>query len=170
MCAWEMLGRAKLERELIEAERPCCLRIWKSFYKGTRMSTALIATNTKTKLALIDQTIRDAQTEIATIETCGGKVFGHEAVVVTRGQVIESNFSRHWIEIEKKIHRKGRLSVILRAARKLRGFLRVESVTEYTEEQYLRVFGSGSENGAVQWRAAQREPSDRPWLQEAFRI
>jgi hypothetical protein len=74
MCAWEMLGRAKLARELIEAERPRCLRIWKSFYKGTRMTTALIKADTKSKLTLIDQTIRDAQTEIATARADGNEL------------------------------------------------------------------------------------------------
>ena len=98
--------------------------------------------------------------ELANIETCGGKVFGHEVRFLVE---------IHGKQEERRWHRKGTLRSLLRAVKVVRGFRRVLAAVEFTEEQYTRFFGSGSENGAVQWRAALREPSDRPWLQEAFR-
>lgn len=82
------------------------------------------------------------------IEGCGGKVYGHE--VWFRTEIHREECTKRW-------HRKGRLKPLLRAVRAARGFREVEKVIEYTEEQWLRVFGSGSENGGKQWRDGQRD-------------
>jgi len=86
-------------------------------------------------------------TELAPIQPCGGTVYGYEVsfLVELRGE-----------EETKRWHRKGSLRSLLRAVRVVRGFRRVIEAVEYTEEQYRRVFGTGSENGAVQWRDRQR--------------
>lgn len=55
-------------------------------------------------------------------------------------------------EVLRSIHRSGSRARIERAARLLRGFIRVEAVFEYTRDEWVRAFGVGSERGKYRRR------------------
>jgi hypothetical protein len=68
------------------------------------------------------------------------KSYGHSAIV------------EHWDHVKKdfaevQIHRKGPRRVVERAARLVSNFRSILSIESYTREQWVAVFGEGSENG-----------------------
>ena len=69
------------------------------------------------------------------------KPFGHAAMVKRR------KYGKADI-VEVQIHRRGSRAVVERAARLLVGFREILSVDAYTKEEWIRVFGWGSEHGS----------------------
>jgi hypothetical protein len=55
-------------------------------------------------------------------------------------------------EVLRSIHRKGSRKTIERAARLLKGFIRVDAVFPYTHDEWVRVFGVGTERGRYRRR------------------
>jgi hypothetical protein len=79
------------------------------------------------------------------------KPYGHSANVVCWAWIDgpDGDVRR---EVLRSIHRSGSRARIERAARLLRGFIRVEAVFEYTRDEWVRAFGVGSERGKYRRR------------------
>jgi hypothetical protein len=74
------------------------------------------------------------------------KPFGHSCRVVRAVRTVAHD--RTYYEDTIEIHRRGSRKTLERAARLVRGFIRVEGEIEsYTAEQWVRVYGSGNERG-----------------------
>ena len=69
-----------------------------------------------------------------------GKPYGHSAVVERR-EYGKADF------VHMVIRRKGPLRVVERAARLIGGFKRIVSTESYTQVEWIRTFGEGSEHG-----------------------
>jgi hypothetical protein len=69
------------------------------------------------------------------------KPFGHSARVRRR------KYGSAEI-VEQEIHRRGPRSAVVRAAKMLVGFQAIEEVEAFTEAEWLRVFGDGTEHGS----------------------
>ena len=81
------------------------------------------------------------------------KPYGHSGVAVChrrigsrlpKGAKIVNENSVYW-SVDVPVHSKGPLTRLERSCRLMRGFQRLESVESYTEEQWVRVYGRGSE-------------------------
>lgn len=68
------------------------------------------------------------------------KPFGHSAIVERR------EYGKSDV-VQIQIHRQGSRGVVERAARLMGGFQEIVSVDSYSEEEWIRVFGWGTEHG-----------------------
>lgn len=72
--------------------------------------------------------------------------YGHSVRVVRAVRTVAHD--RTYYEETIEIHRRGSRKTLERAARLVRGFIRLDGeIATYTAEQWVRVFGSGSERG-----------------------
>lgn len=68
MVAWSRLGPAIVEAE----RRPLCLKAWRAVYlRGGKRMSGLITADTRKKMISLDETLREAKTEIATAKAAG---------------------------------------------------------------------------------------------------
>lgn len=65
-------------------------------------------------------------------------------------------------EEEVEVHRRGSRKTVERAARMVPGFIRAGEIEQYTAEQWVRVFGSGSERSDHGRVAPERAPAKPP--------
>lgn len=68
------------------------------------------------------------------------KPYGHAAIVIRREYGKTEN-------TQIQIRRKGPRSAVEHAARMLSGFIELVSIDAYTREEWVRVFGEGTEHG-----------------------
>jgi hypothetical protein len=83
-------------------------------------------------------------------------IYGCEAYVVCRVRVSRKDVTGHYEEtiehVVRRIHRRGPRGRVERAARLLKGAVRVERIDQFTEPEWRQMFGVGTEHGAYRGR------------------